>query len=69
MVSLRKKKKDDIIALKRLRINLVKIDLPNNEKTQNIYSLKEFKEILPAFEKSLNNPINGASSLKNEEII
>lgn len=29
MVSLRKKKKDDIVALKRLRINMVKIDLPN----------------------------------------
>ena len=43
MVSLRKKKKDDIVALKRLRINLVKIDLPNqNENNQKIYSIREF---------------------------
>lgn len=30
MVSLRKKKKDDIIALKRLRINMSNVDLPSN---------------------------------------
>ncbi len=66
MVSLRKKKKDDIIALKRLRINLVQIELPINDKNQNIYSLKEFQDVLPAFEKSLSNPIDGACSLKDD---
>ena len=45
------------------------IELPINDKNQNIYSLKEFQDVLPAFEKSLSNPIDGACSLKDDQIL